>query len=179
MIGLPEDVAVPPADDDAWGYDAQSSARASQFWTPLDRWWRVHRHAGPSTCRIRSPPTPALIAATTPSLCRLTGHVTTAIRRMSGATHARGAELAFELPWASTASASSGGVPASPRTRAGCSPMTTSARVPQRRQGSASRSRSATGSRSFGRGGFVETSLRPERRSCLPAVVGSEESLES
>ena len=178
MMGRLKTLLSPPAQDDAWGYDAQF-VRAFQpvLDTLYDRWWRVTA-TGTEHVPNTTPPTPALIAANHAGVVPWDGAmITTAIRRHVG-RDARSLVLnwAFELPWASTVIRRSGGVPASPENARRLLAEDHLVLVfPEGAKGISKPFSQRYRLERFGRGGFVETALRTGAPIVPVAVVGSEE----
>jgi 1-acyl-sn-glycerol-3-phosphate acyltransferase len=175
VLGRLRTILAPPAEEDAWGYDARFARAFQPFLDALyDRWWRVTatgtEHV-PATGR-------ALIAANHAGVVPWDGTmITTAIRRHTG-RDARSLVLnwAFELPWASTAIRRSGGVPASPENARRLLAEDHLVLVfPEGAKGISKPYSQRYRLERFGRGGFVETALRTGAPIVPCAVVGSEE----
>src|SRR5213595_2495444 len=166
---------APPADEDAWGYDA-AFVRAFQ---PVldglyDRWWRVTATGTehlPSSGR-------ALIAANHAGIVPWDGAmIATAVRRHGGRdVRALVLDWAFELPWAGSVIRRSGGVPARPANARRLLEENHLVLVfPEGAKGISKPYSERYRLERFGRGGFVETALRSGAPIVPCAVVGSEE----
>jgi 1-acyl-sn-glycerol-3-phosphate acyltransferase len=168
-------ILSPPADEDAWGYDAEFVEAFQPVLDALyDRWWRITATGTehiPASGR-------AMIAANHAGVVPWDGAmVGTAVRRHTG-RDARALVLnwAFELPWAGTVIRRGGGVPASPaNARRLLSEDHVVLVFPEGAKGISKPFSERYRLERFGRGGFVETALRTGAPIVPCAVVGSEE----
>ena len=175
MINRLRTLLSPPADEDAWGYDA-AFVRASQpvLNALYDRWWRV---TATGTEHIPSQGR-ALIAANHAGVVPWDGAmIATAVRRhVDRDVRALVLNWAFELPWAGSVIRRGGGVPATPANARRLLDEDHLVLVfPEGAKGISKPYSERYRLERFGRGGFVETALRTGAPIVPCAVVGSEE----
>ena len=165
----------PPADEDAWGFDA-AFVRASQpvLDALYDRWWRV---TATGTEHVPADGR-ALIVANHAGVVPWDGAmIGTAVRRhIERDVRALVLNWAFELPWAGTVIRRGGGVPATPANARRLLDEDHLVLVfPEGAKGISKPYSDRYRLERFGRGGFVETALRTRAPIVPCAVVGSEE----
>jgi 1-acyl-sn-glycerol-3-phosphate acyltransferase len=161
--------------EDEWGYDPEFARLVQPGLDVLyDRWWRVRAEGlehVPRTGRV------LIVANHAGVLPWDASMMATAIRREVG-REPRFLVLnwAFELPWAGSAIRAFGGVPASPHNARRLLDQDRAVMVfPEGAKGVGKPWEQRYRLERFGRGGFVELSLRTQAPIVPCAVVGSEE----